>query len=168
MEKVYLSLGSNLGDRLEYLSKAVVMLTEIEGVRICSISGVYETEPVGYADQPLFYNIVMEIETTIDANSLLIHCKNIENKIGRTFHGKWREREIDLDILFYGNQIIETGNLVIPHKELYNRKFVLKPMMEIAPDFRCPRTHSNITELFKACNDKSKIKKLFKFTPGVA
>jgi len=158
MNKSFLSLGSNLGDRLNYLEKAIDLLKKTEGVNIIKISSVYETEPVGYKEQPSFLNLVVEIETEIEPEDLLKRCKEIESSLGRTKREKWREREIDIDIIFYNNLIIEKDYIVIPHKELYYRKFVLLPLCEIDPDFICPKTKKSIRTLFNFCNDSSIIK----------
>jgi 2-amino-4-hydroxy-6-hydroxymethyldihydropteridine diphosphokinase len=167
MEKVFLSLGSNLGDRLDYLKKGIEELSKDVLIKIDVISSVYETEPVGYANQPCFLNVIVEIETGHNPEKLLLVCKNIENKLGRITRGRWMEREIDIDIIFFGNQIIEIDNLVIPHRELYNRKFVLEPLNEIAPMFQCPITLLSVKKLLSSCGDNTKIKNIFKFIPGV-
>jgi len=165
MKNVFLSLGSNLNDRIAYLEKAIKELKADEFVKVVAISSVYETEPVGYFDQPFFLNIIVEIETDYSPGELLVKCKDIEKLIGRIQRGRWMEREIDLDIIFYNDQIIETEDLNIPHKELYNRKFVLAPLYEIAPKFQCPNTMLRVHELLDACGDDTKIKiysKLFR------
>jgi 2-amino-4-hydroxy-6-hydroxymethyldihydropteridine diphosphokinase len=167
MEKVFLSLGSNLGDRLDYLKKGIEELSKDVLIKIDVVSSVYETEPVGYANQPCFLNLVLEIKTGYNPEQLLSVCKNIENKLGRVVRGKWMEREIDIDIIFFGNQIVETDSLVIPHKELYNRKFVLEPLNEIAPMFQCPNTLLSVNKLLCSCGDDTKIKNIFKLIPGV-
>ena len=166
MENVFLALGSNLGDRLNYLAKSVEELNRDSLIKVNMISSVYETEPVGYSEQPYFLNLIVEIGTSYNPEQLLTICKNIEKKLGRVIRGKWMEREIDIDIVFYGDQIIETEKLVIPHKELYNRKFVLEPLNEIAPMFKCPNTHLSVKELLSSCRDDAEIKNIYKFIPG--
>jgi len=160
MNKSFLSLGSNLGDRLSYLKKAVDLFGKSEDVNIIKISSIYETEPIGYKEQPNFLNLVVEIETEIGPEDLLKRCKEIESCLGRIKREKWREREIDIDIIFYNNLIIEKDYIVIPHKELYNRKFVLLPLCEIDPDFICPKTKKSVKTLLSSCNDASIIKVL--------
>ena len=167
MEKVFLSLGSNLGDRLTYLKRAIEELGKDAFVKINEISSVYETEPVGYPDQPNFLNLAIGAETDYNPEQLLAFCKNIEKHLGRVERGRWMERELDIDIIFFGNKSLVTESLVIPHKELYNRKFVLEPLNEIAPMFQCPNTRLTIKELLSACGDDTKIKNVFKFIPGV-
>jgi len=168
MEKVYLSLGSNLGDRLDYLSRAVMELKKIEETEIFKSSSVFETEPFGFTEQPYFYNIALEINTGLSPEDLLNECKKIEENLGRSPRGKWREREIDIDILFFGRRIIDTINLVIPHKELSLRRFVLEPLNEIAGEFKCPRSHKSINELLEICTDKSNVINIHKIIPGVS
>jgi 2-amino-4-hydroxy-6-hydroxymethyldihydropteridine diphosphokinase len=167
MEKVYLSLGSNVNDRLIFLQKAVREIENDTEIEILKLSSVYETEPVGFTEQNYFYNLILEIQTKYDPTQLLCVCKTIEKKLGRIPRGRWMAREIDIDIIFFGSQIINSKDLIVPHKELYNRKFVLEPLNEIAPMFRCPLKDESVKELLNICGDNSKIKKIFKFIPGV-
>ena len=125
--KVYLGLGSNLGDREGNLLQACELLGCLEK------SKIHETEPFGVLDQPKFLNMVCEIETELSPRELLLFVKNIEKKLGRKKREKWGPREIDIDILFYGDQIIDEPDLKIPHPGIKERDFVLKPLKEIAP-----------------------------------
>ncbi len=168
MEKVYLSIGSNLGNREDYILEAVKKINRLEDVKQEKVSSVYETEPYGYKDQPNFYNIALELSCGLTPVQLLDKCKKIEEEIGRINRGRWKQREIDIDIIFFGNDIIDLPDLKIPHKDLYYRRFVLEPLNEIASDYRCPRTLRSINDLLKICNDKSNVKIIHKFAPGVS
>lgn len=157
MNRVFLSIGSNLGDRLGYINKAIDELVKTGEIILKNVSSIYETEPIGVTEQPKFLNIVVEIETKIEPDKLLDLCKNIEVFLGRKKRDKWREREIDIDIIFFGDLIINEELLVIPHKELYNRKFVLLPLFEIAEDFICPLTKKSVKDLLGLCKDNSTV-----------
>ena len=132
MNKVYLSIGTNIGDREQNLKMAVEMLQKIEGVTILAISSIYETDPVGYLDQSSFLNVAVLIETNCSAQESLIICQSIENELGRIREIRWGPRIIDLDILLYNNDNIEVENLIVPHPRMYERAFVLVPLLEIA------------------------------------
>ncbi|HWL25041.1 MAG TPA: 2-amino-4-hydroxy-6-hydroxymethyldihydropteridine diphosphokinase [Ureibacillus sp.] len=133
MNKVYLSLGTNIGDREKNLRQAVKMLQEkFESVQ--SVSSIYETAPVGYVDQPSFLNIVVFIETTYSALDCLNRCQSIENELGRVRMIRWGPRIIDLDILLFNNENIEVENLIVPHPRMFERAFVLVPLLEIAEE----------------------------------
>ncbi|MFT3868123.1 MAG: 2-amino-4-hydroxy-6-hydroxymethyldihydropteridine diphosphokinase [Nibricoccus sp.] len=131
--KAYLALGGNLGDRREYLSAAVRALNSEPGLRVEKISSVYETAPVGVVDQPNFYNLVIEIATTLTPHELLAHCLAIEKKLGRVRAERWGPRTIDLDVLWYENVALEDSSLTLPHPRMKERAFVLVPLAEIAP-----------------------------------
>lgn len=133
MNRAYLSLGSNMGDRLELLKKAVHMLNEHEAIQVEVVSSVYETEPVGLTDQPAFLNIVVEITTSLTPVGLLRECQQIEENLDRVRVIRWGPRTIDLDILLYNHENIETETLTVPHPRMHERAFVLVPLAEIAP-----------------------------------
>jgi 2-amino-4-hydroxy-6-hydroxymethyldihydropteridine diphosphokinase len=137
-----LSLGSNVGNRLDNIRRAVWLL----GVsnRIASKSGVYETPPWGVESQPRFLNCCVGIETERQAAELLGDVKRMERDIGREARGKWEAREIDIDILTYGNLKIETPELTIPHPFMRERAFALVPLRDIAPDFEFPDSGESI------------------------
>jgi 2-amino-4-hydroxy-6-hydroxymethyldihydropteridine diphosphokinase len=137
LKTVYLSLGSNLGDRKEILEKAIVLLSEKVGV-VVKQSKDYETVPWGVTDQPDFLNLAIEIHTLLKPLEVLEQTQSIENQLGRVRKEKWGARLIDIDILFYGNEIIDEPNLKIPHPLIQERDFVLTPMAEIAPNFVHP------------------------------
>jgi 2-amino-4-hydroxy-6-hydroxymethyldihydropteridine diphosphokinase len=128
---VYLSLGSNLGDRLEQLQTARVFLKELGEIE--KTSSIYETEPWGFADQPAFYNQVVLLETTFEPLELLHGIKLIEQKMGRTPTFRYGPRVIDIDILLFDDIVFTDPDLTIPHPELKNRAFVLAPLADIAP-----------------------------------
>jgi 2-amino-4-hydroxy-6-hydroxymethyldihydropteridine diphosphokinase len=144
-QTVYLSLGSNLGDRERNLRVAVEALSrELHEV---TVSSLYETEPVGVLDQPAFLNLAMQAQTDLDPESLLALVKRIEQQVGRTPTFRWGPRIVDIDILMYDDQTLEVPNLHIPHREMLNRAFVLVPLAEIAPDLIHPTSRRRIREL---------------------
>ncbi|MBM4432645.1 MAG: 2-amino-4-hydroxy-6-hydroxymethyldihydropteridine diphosphokinase [Chloroflexi bacterium] len=141
---VYLSLGSNMGDREDNLKKALDFLSQ--RLRIEKVSSLYDTEPVGNPNQPRFLNMVCQAFTTLGPKELLNMVKGIESKMGRFSAERNAPRPIDVDILFYGDQVIETPELVIPHPRLTERAFVLIPLAEIAPDLKHPVFGKTIME----------------------
>lgn len=128
----YIGLGSNIGDRKKNILKAIEELKK-SGQKILKISSIYETKPWGFEKQRKFLNAVVKIKTFLSAVDLLQLCKSIERKIGRKKTFRWGPRKVDLDILFYGKKRINTRKLKIPHPEIKNREFVLRPLKEIAP-----------------------------------
>ncbi|EUJ28794.1 2-amino-4-hydroxy-6-hydroxymethyldihydropteridine pyrophosphokinase [Listeria floridensis FSL S10-1187] len=132
MKTAYLSLGTNVGDKLQNLNAAVRQLRQANGIDVAKISGVYETAPVGYEDQDIFYNIALEIKTSLSPNELLETCLGIEAELGRVRLFKWGPRLIDIDILLYEDLKINTETLKIPHPYMKERAFVMLPLQEIA------------------------------------
>lgn len=130
---VYIGIGSNLGEKRDNCFRALEFLRD-RGIIIKKISSFYETEPWGVKEQPKFINLAIEAETGFSPDELLFTLKDIENRIGRTKTLRWGPRIIDLDILFYGDEIIDTEDLRIPHRMLHERDFVLVPLDEISPD----------------------------------
>ena len=147
MTTIYLSLGSNIGNRKKNLEKALIELGQ-NNIKEIKISSFYETEPVG-PKQRNFYNIAGKFKTNLKPQELLKTVKQIEEKLGRTKTYHWGPRIIDIDILFYGKQTIKTTNLIIPHKEIKNRAFVLVPMNEIASKFVHPIYRKTIRTMYE-------------------
>ena len=155
--KVFISLGSNLGDRLQYMQRAVGAITQLPSTKVSTISSVYETEPVGEKNQPEFYNAVVELSTTLGPFELFKGLKGIEQSLGRTKTKRWGPREIDLDVLYYGTQVMDVTELSIPHPEIHNRRFVLVPLSEIAADFLDPATRQSVKQLLAQCVDTNTV-----------
>jgi 2-amino-4-hydroxy-6-hydroxymethyldihydropteridine diphosphokinase len=145
---VYLSLGSNLGEREHHLRDAIARL-ETEG-RMVSVSSFYETEPVEFTDQAWFLNCAVALETTASPQQLIIAILNIERDMGRQRIQKKGPRIIDIDILLFGDQIVDFPALTIPHPAMHHRRFVLEPLAEIAPEARHPGLKKTIRELLQA------------------
>jgi len=150
---VYLHVGSNIGDRLGNLLKAKFSIQRKIG-HIQILSQVYETEAWGKTDQTAFYNQVLLVRTEMTAHQVLDTIHEIENQLGRQRKEHWGPRTIDIDILFFENEIINTQKLTLPHPRLHERNFVLVPLMEIASDFTHPILNKNIKELHELCPDK--------------
>ncbi len=148
---VYLGLGSNLGDREDNLQEAVKLLSQ--RLRMGKVSSVYETEPVSDTKQPRYLNQVCQVYTTLPASALLALLKGFELKLGRA-GPSGAPRPIDIDILFYGDQVVNTPELVIPHLRLTERAFVLIPLAEIAPDFVHSVNHRTVKELLAELKDR--------------
>lgn len=146
LRTVYLSLGSNLGDRADYLRQAISLLHG-PSFQVRRISSVYETEPVYRTDQPEFYNLALEGETELEAAELLALTAGIEQELGRVREAPNAPRTLDIDILFFGDSVVELPQLRIPHPGLPERRFVLEPLAEIAPDLRHPESGRTVREL---------------------
>jgi 2-amino-4-hydroxy-6-hydroxymethyldihydropteridine diphosphokinase len=144
---VQLSLGSNLGDRASLLQAALRSLSAAEGVTVLSHSHCYETEPIGFKAQPAFLNMAVEIETALEPLELLNTVKAIETQIGRQQSNRWGPREIDIDIILWGDTRYESERLTLPHKDFRQRAFVLIPMAEIAPNAVDPVTGETVAAL---------------------
>ena len=157
LETVYLSLGSNLGDRAANLRAAINALAP--NVRVTKISSFYETEPVDYLDQPWFLNCVVEAETSLAPLDLLHALRSIETQLGSKKEFAKGPRLLDLDILLYGNQTIALPELQIPHPRMLQRNFVLAPLAEIAPSLKHSTWQANVAELFQASTDRSQVKR---------
>ena len=153
---IYLSLGSNLGDRAANLERAIDSLSEI-GVRVLRRSSIYETEPVDFLAQPWFLNCVVEAETSLEPRRLLEGLQAIERKLGSEKLILRGPRIIDLDILFYDAKVIHESGIEIPHPRLAERRFVLVPLVELAPEFRHPALHKTAAELLGATPDRSEV-----------
>lgn len=156
LQPLYLLLGTNLGNKSENLNAAIQAISnEIGSVK--SQSKIYVTGAWGIEDQPDFYNQAILVHTSKNPQEVLKALKIIENEVGRTESVRWGPREIDIDILFYGQWIYETPDLVIPHPQLQNRRFALMPLAEIAAEFHHPKIKKNIKELLSSCNDNLQV-----------
>jgi 2-amino-4-hydroxy-6-hydroxymethyldihydropteridine diphosphokinase len=158
--KVYLGLGSNLGDRMSNLASAVERLSR--KITIKKISSVYETEPVYYKEQPLYLNAALCAVTELDPFELLRFVKGIEGDLGRQTSFRNAPRTIDIDILFYGDQAIETSELTIPHPRIAERAFVLVPLAEIAPRLVHPLLQKRVSELLAVVEGVDGVRKFGK------
>ena len=151
---VYIGFGSNIGDRLAYIQNAIHALSETEGITLQKVSSVYETDPVGYETQAQFLNGVVSIQTNLPPLTLLGTLKDIEASVGRQHRIRWGPREIDLDILIYGDLCLRTEKLVIPHPEMHLRGFVLAPLAEIAPALVHPVLKESIQALLARLDER--------------
>ncbi|MBW2474790.1 MAG: 2-amino-4-hydroxy-6-hydroxymethyldihydropteridine diphosphokinase [Deltaproteobacteria bacterium] len=152
MNTAYLGLGSNLGNRMAFLRSGRDTLVDQSGIVLIRAAGVYETEAVGGPpENPLFLNTVLQIETSLEPQQLLATCMAVEDEFGRSRPVRWSPRTLDIDILFYADQVISEENLITPHPRLQERAFVLAPLREIAPDLRHPVLGQTITALAAGC-----------------
>lgn len=157
---IYLLAGSNLGDRYSNLQEATLLVKERIGT-IKEASAVYESEAWGETNQPDFFNQAVEVETELSHEALLYALQEIEKTLGKYKIGKWRERLIDLDILYYRNRIVRTNQLTIPHPEIQNRNFTLMPLYEIAKNDVHPLLLKSHQQLLQESKDPLKVWKKF-------
>lgn len=156
----YLLLGGNLGDRRKNLALAIQFLNDEAG-KVVSVSSIYETAAWGKEDQPDFLNQAIALKTNLNALQLLEKALEIEQKLGRIRMEKWGERLIDIDLILFGNDVIDIeGKLQIPHPHMQNRKFVMQPLAEIAPDINHPVLGKTILELAENISDNLEVNKL--------
>ncbi len=149
MAKVFLGLGANEGDTVGNVIMAIGAILETDGVSPLGAGSYYETEPVGNEDQEWFLNTAIAISTTLPPEKLLDRIKEIETAMGRKETGRWGPREIDIDILFYDDLVMDTDRLTIPHKESAKRRFVLQPVSDIDPTLLHPVEGKTVSELLK-------------------
>lgn len=150
MAIVYLCLGSNRGDRVGYVQQSTSLLGELHDTKIIRTSSLYETQPWLEKETTWFVNAVIEIKTSLSAQELLSECLRIEKQLGRTRDSEdhFADRTIDIDILFYGKDVINEDNLRVPHKFLHQRAFVIVPFLEINPDFIHPELNKSMSDLY--------------------
>jgi len=146
-EYVILSLGSNIGSREKYLSKAIEEIEKF--VEVEKISRIYETSPVGVENQDKFLNLVVIGDTKLSPHELLLKLKETEKRVGRKERFRWGPREIDIDIVYFKSEVIKEGDLVIPHPERLNRNFVIIPILELLPNFVDVQTQMPLREFLK-------------------
>lgn len=158
-ERVFLGFGSNIGDREANIFSAITALELRDSCKIIKTASIYDTDPLHGKDQPSFLNTVVEIQTDLMPEYLLTECQAIEQMLGRPKdHEKNKPRIIDIDILCYENIQVALPNLLVPHPEMSNRKFVLIPFAEIAPDFMVSKFRKTIKELLLVCQDHSEVR----------
>lgn len=150
-DPAYIGLGTNLGDKKNNLTRAIGGLARLNGVRVIRHSGFYPTAPLGYTNQPAFLNAAVEIRTSLAPEQLFRGLKSLEHKLGRKRQQavRWGPRVIDLDILFYGDAVIKSPELVVPHPRLHERRFVLEPLSEIAPALMHPVYQKTVRKLLE-------------------
>jgi 2-amino-4-hydroxy-6-hydroxymethyldihydropteridine diphosphokinase len=161
LQRAYLLLGGNLGDRLALQDRAVVRLVAEVG-RLISRSSLCESEPWGFDNAPTFLNQVVVLDTLLEAREVLEAIQRIEKELGRIRHldGKYHSRCIDIDILFYDDMVCSDDALEIPHPRLHLRQFTMSPLQEVAPDYVHPTLNKTVTELLHDCPDKSVVNRL--------
>jgi 2-amino-4-hydroxy-6-hydroxymethyldihydropteridine diphosphokinase len=158
-DRIFVLLGSNLGNRLSNLSAARDKISRQVGSIVTS-SSLYKTSAWGNTSQPDFVNQVVELESNHSPQALLNSCLEIEESLGRIRNEKWEPRTIDIDLLFYGSQVIRSPSLSVPHPEIHNRRFTLIPLDEISPDFVHPVLKKKISQLLTECVDRSNVSRL--------
>jgi len=158
----YLSLGSNLGNREQNLRGAIRQAITLG--RLVAVSSFYQTEPVEFTDQPWFLNCVIALETATQPAQLMAELLRIEHEMGRQRVLKKGPRSIDIDILLFGDDVVNTPELTIPHPEMTRRRFVLKPLAEIAPELRHPVSQKTVTQLLAELPAGQRVRK---YEPGI-
>lgn len=156
----FIGLGSNKGNRLLYISEALLKISLIEKVSLLSVSSVYETKPLGIQKQDNFFNAAAKLETELDPMDLMIKLKDIEKGLGRIYSERWGPREIDIDLLFYNDLIFSNDFISLPHKGIIYRDFVLQPLCEIEPELIHPELNKKINVILSELKEKFIIKKV--------
>lgn len=155
--RVYIALGSNIGNSFQHIKQAIRDIDNLEGCKVLEMAPIYKTKPVGVVDQPDFLNTVIVVETTTPAQKLLGQFLAIETSLKRERITRWGPRTIDIDILFYGQETIDQDDLKIPHPRLHEREFVLRPMRDLSPDLIHPAIGMTIEELYNQLASDSSI-----------
>jgi 2-amino-4-hydroxy-6-hydroxymethyldihydropteridine diphosphokinase len=158
MNTAYISLGSNMGDRANFLKTALETLVSAYPIELVNVSSIYETDPVGYTDQDLFLNMVAQIHTGLSPFELLDACSETETRLGRKREIHWGPRTIDLDILLFNEENIITERLVIPHPRMFERSFVIIPLLEISPETKLPSLNKTLSEVTDELSDKEGVR----------
>ncbi len=158
--KAYIGLGSNLGEREQHLKAALTAIASLPETRLGRVSSLYDTAPVGDLEQPNFLNAVAQVETDLTARQLMWNLLLIERRLGRVRHPSRRfgPRVIDLDLLLFGDQVLDAEELVVPHPEMHRRGFVLAPLTEIEPGLVHPLLGRTMLELFEALEDRPRLR----------
>jgi len=156
----YIGIGSNLGNALKNCQRAIESLSVIKEIELTRVSSFYKTEPIGIENQNLFINAVVEIKTVLSARNLFNALQNIEKDIGRKREVKGGPRIIDLDLLFYGQELIQDADLIVPHPEIHKRRFVLEPLSEISSYFIHPAFGVSIRGLKERLSDNKMVEKI--------
>jgi 2-amino-4-hydroxy-6-hydroxymethyldihydropteridine diphosphokinase len=155
--RVFIGLGSNIGERAHYLNRAAAELGKLPSTKAVWFSPVYETDPYGKTDQPKFLNAAGELETGLTPPELMRELKKIEQALGRSSAERWGPREIDLDILIYDGLAQSDDAVTVPHPDLEHRRFVLVPLRDIAPDLVHPVNGMTVEEMAAACRDTGRV-----------
>ncbi len=163
MQRVYVGIGSNMGDREFLIRKAIEALRDLPHTHVIRVSSLYDTEPVGETEQPPFLNAVAWVETELPPRELLWQMLLIEQRMGRVRKKRWGPRPIDLDIVFIDDQIIDEPDLVVPHPEAHRRAFVLLPLQELDADFRHPVTGETVRRMIQKLPPNPPVRKLGRF-----
>lgn len=161
---VYLGLGSNIGDRIGYLKEALAKLARTEGIVLIKLSPVYQTEPVGYEAQEDFYNMAVRTETTLSPTELLSAAKAIEEDMGRVEAAHKGPRTIDIDILLFGDELVDEYKLSIPHPRMPDREFVLRPLFDLDPDLDIIPFHTSVRD---ALNKVAGVKRVVRIEDSI-
>lgn len=156
--QAYIALGSNMGDRYEYLKKAVLLLENQEKITVVNTSSIYETDPVGFTDQDQFLNMAVQVSTSLKPLELLDECLKIEEELGRKREIRWGPRTLDLDILLYNQENIETEKLTIPHPRMSERAFVILPLLEMDPNLMLPTMEEPLESCLQSIPDKEGVR----------
>lgn len=167
-EQIFLGLGSNLGDRENYLAAAQQRLLAREKLSLVAASSLYETAPVGLIEQPDFLNQVIEVQSALSPEQLLDRALAVEQELGRRRRLRWGPRTIDIDLLCFGERVYSSVRLTLPHPRAQRRRFVLQPWAEIAPEFMVSPPGKTVRELLAACADRSRVQRVPRSREGSA
>ena len=163
MATALIAFGSNVGNRLDYCDRAVMLLSLLPGSQVTAVSGLYETEPVADVCDPgagWFLNGVVRLDTEIAPHKLLEVCREIERSLGRDMEHRAGPRTLDLDLLAYDQHVIDQPGLIVPHPRLHQRRFVLAPLADVAPEWQHPTIGRTVTELLRNLSDHSQVRRL--------